>query len=146
MRIRALFAALLFLAFSGSIAGAATSVPYQKYINGSCPNLICNINFPVVPAGKRLEITSTSCYLRTSSTADFFGLQLLVVTPSNVILNAVTLPTRFADSSETYRHYTGASETFAFALGGQRFRAFAQLTSGAFLQFACHISGHLITP
>lgn len=149
MKIKALLAALLCLAFSGSMANAATSVPYQRSDIGNCGLVLtCTIDFPVVPAGKRLEITNTSCYVFTTFNSRFYALQLLVVTPGGVNLNAVTPSARFTDLDfdSNYRHYTANSKIFAFATGGQHFQAFAQLSAGTFRALVCHISGRLITP
>lgn len=131
-----------------AMAGAATSVPYQRYLNGSCPGLICKISFPVVPAGKRLEITNTSCYLRleVNPDTDLLALQLLVLNSSGTITNAVTLPVDFQDSDEAFFALAANEHIFVFAAAGQRLQAYAELKRGKYQQFACHISGQLVTP
>ncbi len=71
---------------------AATSAPFQRYQNTECtggPD--CTIDFPVVAAGKRLDIFSTSCYTRFtgfSSDTDIAALQLLVINSKGTIINA----------------------------------------------------------
>lgn len=148
MKITMLLAAFLYVVLSGSNAGAATSAPYQKYLNGSCPSSDCVIDFPVVPAGRRLEITSASCYLRAGASpySRLEELLLLVKLPGGSTALAVTLPTEQTSDAEDYRHFTADADIFAFATGGQHFQALAQLSRGDFRQFACHISGQLITP
>jgi hypothetical protein len=133
------------LAASSSPANAA---PFQKYLNGSCPNAQCIFDLAIVPAGKTLFINNASCYLRTDDAADFYALQLLVKNAADATISAVTL-------GPINRQYAGntATNTFivyqinntisAFAPAGGKFQVFAERRDGAWLQVACHISGQL---
>lgn len=129
----------------GLSATASQAAPYQKYLNGTRPNPICNIDFPVVPAGKTLTITNVSCYIRQTNAADFYASQLLVIGTGGGITHAVTLNnnrTEFiSGSNEEVRQSN--DQILAFARAGQRFRAYVERRNGAFSQVACHISGEL---
>jgi len=145
LKARALISALLgclgWLPFS-SVAEAA---PFQQYRNGVCAsNSICTIDFGLVPAGGRLDITNVSCYLRTSGTVELSAVQILVVR-GMVTQSALTIVPEFVDTlGVPFESVFSANHPiFAFATAGQRFRAFAELKKGTFSQFACHISGQL---
>lgn len=128
-------------------SGIAEAANFQQYLNGSCSGLICRINFTLVPVGERLEISNTSCYVRTAN-ADFRALQLLVNAGSGVTASAVTLAPAEVGSfnvlTTQYHVYQSNDQIFAFAKAGQRFQAYAELATGSIEQFACHISGHML--
>ena len=147
---------LVFGVLSVLLPSAAQAERYQQYLNGNCVRLICNIDFPVVAAGTTLEITSFSCYLRISG-ADVYALQLLQINANASIGVAVSADLQYVDSiskefSLTSESVYQSNDTiFAFANGGQRFRAQARLKAGdfpgevaEFKQFACHISGQTV--
>ena len=131
-----------FFWLQGSSAQAA---PYQRYQNGSCGSLVCAIDFPKVPAGKRLVLSNTSCYLRVSNAADLLAMQLFVLNNVGGFVSAQTLTPQFVDSITTpaERVYSATHVVFAFANAGQRFQAYTELKQGTFAQLACHISGDL---
>ena len=157
MRTKRLIAFTL-LGLGLSLSSAAEAARFQKYLNAtSCPDTIgpslCNISFAIVPAGKTLDITDVSCYLRMedSGASMLYAMQLLQISAGGGILNAVTLNPKITDSgTPTGQNFSSIwasnDEIFAFATAGQRFRAVAQLgnTSGKITQFACHISGQLL--
>ena len=142
--------ALLGCAACISLSSAAQAARFQQYLNGACVGLVCTINFSVVPAGKTLDVSNFSCYLRVSGVdsgkSDVFALQLLQIKAGGGIGNAVTADLQFVDSITTpsERVYQSNNTIFAFATAGQRFRAYAELKAGTFSQFACHISGQLL--
>jgi hypothetical protein len=129
-----------------SVTKPAEAADYQKYLNGNCAGVICTLDFPVVPAGKKLTISNTSCYLKTFATTDLVAMQLLVIKGATP-LTAVTLGPAseyFAANPSTSIHQVNA-QIFAFAQAGQRFQAYAEVRNGSgFQQFACHISGQLV--
>lgn len=143
---RSVLFALLGCIAGFSLSSAAQAARFQQYLNGACAGLVCKINFLVVPAGKVLDVTNFSCYLRVSDSSEIYALQLLVIGPGGGILNAVTADLNFVDliSSGTQYVYQSNDTIFAFATAGQRFQAYAQLKAGTFSQFACHISGQLL--
>jgi hypothetical protein len=127
------------------LSSVAEAAPFQLYKNGTCtPSLICTIDFPAVPANKRLEITNASCYLRVNGNHDLAAMQLLVM-QGTIVRSAVTLVPSRVDNigGPTPAMYGASHSIFAFANGGQRFRAYAELAQGTFGQFACHISGQM---
>jgi hypothetical protein len=126
------------------LSSAAEAAPFQRYLNGVCNSLVCTIDFPVVQAGKRLDITSSSCYLRATNDRDLLAMQLLVM-EDTATRSAVTLNPSLSESLVTSQEtvFSTNDSIFAFANAGQRFRAYAELKKGIFKQFACHISGQL---
>jgi hypothetical protein len=126
------------------VSSVAEAVPYQLYKNGNCSSLVCNIDFPVVPANRRLEISNVSCYVRTSSDLELYAMQLLVM-QGGVTRSAVTLAPVFLSSIGTTETVFSANHTiFAVGRTGQRFRAYTELKAGSFKQYACHISGEML--
>ncbi|MCI0423751.1 MAG: hypothetical protein L0Y50_04395 [Beijerinckiaceae bacterium] len=149
MKLRSRFFpfALLGCCVGFSLSSAAQAASFQQYLTGTCAGQVCNINFMVVPAGKTLNVTNFSCYLRVSSTADIYALQLLVAGPAGGIQNAVTASLQrvdFVGPAPGQDVFQSNDTIFAFATAGQRFRANAQIRNGTFSQFACHISGQLL--
>jgi hypothetical protein len=125
----------------------AQAAPYQIYLNATCgTSLICNIDFPEVPAGKTLTVTNVSCYLRFDSDAAIYALQLLQMKKGGATAMAVTLvPQQIGVTSDGAAFDKVASSNQivdVFAGAGDHFRIFAQIDKGAsFEQLACHISG-----
>jgi hypothetical protein len=143
-----LFAALSFGAIA-ALSSGAEAANFQKYLNGVCgPVAVCTIDFPVVPAGKTLEISDASCYLRTSDDANFYAMQILVM-KGTTVASALTLGPftrlfgQLASPSESVNVYQVNNPIFAFATAGQRFQAYTEIRGGQYKQFACHISGQL---
>jgi hypothetical protein len=132
-----------------SIASTANATKYQKYLNGQCDIDVhdCVINFPNVPAGKALDISNVSCYLRGPPPFGIYSMQLLQILRNGTIGNAVTLVPAFIDSvgsGPTLEEVYSANHViFAFATAGQHFQAVAQIRGLTPSQFACHISGQL---
>lgn len=136
-------------------AGLALQAPdahaaaYQVYLNSTCgTSLICVIDFPDVPLGKRLTISNVSCYLRFDSDASIYGLQLLQMTKGGSIGMAVTLvPQQIGITADgtAFDKVAAANHVItAFASSGEHFRIYAQITKGAsYEQLACHISGQI---
>ena len=139
--------ALLGCAAFISLSSAAQAGRFQQYLNGACGGInVCTINFAAVPAGKTLDVSNFSCYLRVSGAADVYALQLLQIRAGGSIGNAVTADLHQVDTivgPPAQRVYQSNDTVFAFATAGQRFRAYAELRAGTFSQFACHISGQL---
>jgi len=135
-----------------SMCGNAQAADYQKYQNGACvAGSLCNINFPVVPAGKTLRLSNLSCYLRFNVVNDLYGAQLLLLNASGGVIMAVTpqfakLGTVTVNANSEY--VLVSNETIrVMSVAGQRFRAFVEVrncvsgTAGTVSQYACHISG-----
>jgi hypothetical protein len=129
------------------LSSAAEAAPFQQYRNAVCTaSLICSIDFPVVQAGKRLEISNVSCYLRTSGTVEVFAMQFLV-NEGATTKSALSLAPSFVDTTGVPFEsvFSTNQSVFVFANAGQRLRAYVELKKGTFSQFACHISGQLQT-
>ena len=131
-----------------SASSGAQAALYQRYQNGACAsNLNCFITFPLIPAGKTLQVTNVSCYLRVIEITEIFAQQLLVIASNGTtIISAVTLEPRIIDTfsgSPSKTVYSANHTILAFATAGQRFRASSQLRYGNNDQFSCHISGHM---
>lgn len=145
---RAVLSAALLLGLSLTLPGDAEAARYQKYLNGNCPNTICTINFPIVPAGKTLVLTNVSCYVRLNGTdAELYAQQLLQVGAGGGVGVAVTLASGFRQTIDALPNQVVLSSNHAidvFATAGQRFQAYAEVRRGTFSQFACHISGQLL--
>ena len=133
---------------------AAQAADYQVYKDGVCtPNSECVINFGTVPAGKRLLITSLSCYLRHFDGLSVSAAQLVLqntnsnfsrafaVTPNLHLQSEVTI------GSDTQLVWVSNDAIRAVARPSQRFQAYAQLRNGisgnigTVQQFSCGISG-----
>lgn len=148
--ITGLASALLALTFASS-ASAATSAPFQKYVSiQPCVFLDCKLDFPVVPAGKRLDITNVSCYYRGQKTpsTDIYSAQIIVKTKAGGIASAVTLKPAFVSesSAQNYIDFASNDAVFIFAAATQHMQAEVQMTSsGGLAQLACSIGGHLVT-
>jgi hypothetical protein len=148
---RSVLFALLGCVVGLSLSSAAQAARFQEYLSSpdACIHLdICTLNFSVVPAGKTLDVTNFSCYLRTLEGAEVYAVQLLQIKAGGDIGNAVTADLQLVNYiTRPFRAkvYQSNNTIFAFATAGQRFRAYAQLTrGGGFVQFACHISGQLL--
>jgi hypothetical protein len=132
-----------------ALSSGAEAAKFQQYKNGVCgPVAVCTIDFGVVPAGKTLEISDASCYLRTTEDANFFAMQLLVMngatTTSALTLGPFTrLFGQLAAPGDSVNVYQVNSPVYAFATAGQRFRGYAEIRGGQYRQFACHVSGQL---
>ena len=51
----------------GSALTAISQTPFQQYaFRDPCPGNPCIVDFATVPAGSRLNITNTSCYIKTA--------------------------------------------------------------------------------
>lgn len=134
--------------------GSSQAADYQRYQNGACAAAsLCNINYPVVPAGRTLRLSNLSCYLRFSNLSRIYGAQLLLLNASGVVIMAVT--PRLAQQGQIT---VGNNVELAFAsndnikvvaTAGQRFRAYVDIrvnsggAIGTVSQYACHISGDL---
>ena len=109
----AVFAALLLLASAASAEAVVTRTPYQRYVNRDCPSnsLNCIINFPVIAANYRLELTNASCYVRQridQGVGSLYALQLLTTKASTgAIVSAVNLvPQLIAEVQGANRIYS----------------------------------------
>jgi hypothetical protein len=73
-------------------------------------------------------------------------MQLLVIQPGGLGSAPTLVPQPVDSISATSDLVLAANHTVsAFANPGNRFRAYAELKAGSFKQFACHISGELLT-
>jgi hypothetical protein len=139
----------------GAPRAEVSRIPYQQYTwNEECHvgagTPTCTLDFDVVPANSRLEITNVSCWLQMSSApAILRAPQLLVIGGGGTIVSASTLvPTvLFRREDETIWTLNHAVQVFADA--GQRFQGWFNKDrfSGDLVVWrliACHISGHLV--
>jgi hypothetical protein len=141
---RALFSALMGCLAWLPFSSAAEAAPFQQYRNGVCAASICNIDFVVVPAGRRLDISNVSCYLRASGDRDISAMQLLVMQGAATRSAVSLVPEHVDDMGSPFQSVYSANHTiFTYATAGQRFRAYTELKKGTFSQFACHISGQI---
>jgi hypothetical protein len=127
---------------------SATAVThFQQYRNGVCEREagFCGIPFNTVPAGKTLEITNTSCYVRGDGPMNIYSLQLEQRGPSGNAGTAVTLvPFHIDTLSNGEEVFQSNDQVLVRATAGQHFYAHLQKRSGIVLQFACHISGRML--
>lgn len=132
---------------SGSALAVTSQTPFQQYaFRDPCPSNPCAVDFATVPAGSRLIITNTSCYIKTDSKTDteVDALQLLVSNKNEKILTASTLAPFLVSSTSTSLVFSANHPVAVFANAGQHFQAFLSLTSSTPVPlFACHISGQL---
>lgn len=131
----------------GSALAATSQTPFQQYaFRDPCPANPCIVDFATVPAGSRLNITNTSCYIKTDSKTDaeVDALQLLVSNKNEKILTASTLVPFFVSNNGTSLVFSANHPVAVFANAGQHFQAFLSLISPTpATLFACHISGQL---
>ena len=88
----------------GSALAATSQTPFQQYaFRDPCTSNPCIVDFSTVPAGSRLNITNTSCYIKTDAEIDteIDALQLLASNKNNKILTASTLVPFFVSSTNT---------------------------------------------
>ena len=101
-----------------------------------------------MPAGKRLDVTNVSCYVRLRNVTGrpaIRAAQLLVIgaNPNNT-LNAVTLVPHEVSNLVSEIVFSADHPIAAFARSQQRFRAYVEINFGAFSQVACQISGDMV--
>lgn len=137
----------------GAIAApSANAADFQQYLQGNCSGTVCTVDFDKVPAGKKLRVTKSSCYIRVFKTDNnpyevLHAVQLLLVKANGSIGMAETLPAEFttyvtlANGMRTVHQSNELVEVTA--KGGQHLRAYVELVEGTFEQVACHISGKL---
>jgi hypothetical protein len=148
--VRAFLAILLgcSAALASSTAQAVTH--FQQYKSNFCTgdDFVCTIDFNTVAANRTLEVTNVSCYVRVSSSANLFAVQLFQMGPSGNIGTAVTLSMPFMASVPGFRIHQSNEQVLVRATAGQRFRVYAEqrsTASNSFIdQLACHISGRLL--
>ena len=118
--------------------------PYQEYsesancTQGNFSNFECLINFSVVPAMSRLEITDVSCDITTGGA--LFKLHSEVVNSDGSIPIIVTLVPKLIELGV----YASNNTVFEFANSGQHFRASADIHNSGVSFMGCHISGSLV--
>jgi hypothetical protein len=129
---------------------------YQQYTwNESCGEQpICRIDFDVVPANSRLEITNVSCYvnLRGPNTANIILRvpQLHIIGTGGTVVTASTLaPTVLHSGDRDEIIWTANHAVDVFADAGQHIQGFFQrhefdTVGNRWKIIACHISGHLV--
>jgi hypothetical protein len=130
----------------GSALAVTSQTPFQQYaFRDPCPGNPCTVNFTTVPINSRLNITNTSCYIKTDakSLTQVDALQLLLIN-KNKIATASTLVPFSVSQTSTFIVYSANHPVAVFANAGQHFQAFLSLTSSIPSPlFACHISGQL---
>jgi hypothetical protein len=127
------------------VADASGATPFQEYVNGSCnaSYLYCDLAFTRPPPGKRLEIYNVSCYARASGDHRLTNIYVRIDNNENSFRHAVFLaPEPIAEGNGTTA-YSANHSVLAYADAGERIYA-TVLGTGAFQQFACHLSGMLI--
>lgn len=143
---------LMAAAFATAAAPAAQASDFQQYLQGTCNGTICTVDFDTVPAGKKLRVTKSSCYIRAVITDDIpygviHALQLLLVKANGSIGMAETMPADLMSVvylTEGARTVHQSNESMQVtAKAGQHVRAYVELAGGAFEQVACHVSGTL---
>lgn len=150
------------LTFGFSMDAFAVTTPYQRYLFSpkcSADLKTCQLDFPVVPANSRLEITNTSCYIQLKQNAGFAGelnyVQLLVKGGTGSTVSASTLaPLQIGQTSiigPDLISYAANHTVSVFANAGQHFQVLSKVHEGTFdgsggTALACHISGRLISP
>lgn len=143
---------LMAVAFSTTAVPSAQAADFQQYLQGTCNGTLCSVNFSKVPAGKKMRITKSSCYIRVLKTdSNHYGvlhaLQLLLVRADGSIGMAETMPaelTSIVNLPASMRTIHQANELVQItARSGQHLRAYVELIDGTFEQVACHISGTL---
>ena len=137
------------------VPATAEAAFFQEYIDGNCSaNAGCNVDFPVVPAGKTLTVTNASCYLRFPTSGSLLAAQYVIfnVTSGKRIV-AITQAmhsqsvVKTAVGSESV--YVSDDQILALGKPGQRFRAYALVNKdsdgspGTISQLSCHITGTL---
>lgn len=127
---------------------AVTRTPYQQYIVKSCPTgNTCVINFGVVPANVRIELSNASCYIAGTSTPAFTRLdflQLLSLRADSSVAAAVTLVPHQAGFRNPVVSFAANATVAAFAGATQHFQVIARSLSGQIVNFACNLSGERV--
>jgi catabolite regulation protein CreA len=129
-------------------SGAAMAAPYQQYKVGACgSSSTCTITFVAVPAGKTAELNNVSCYVSMTAGAGIKKLQLQQVLANSAVAVSVTLAPApfliaFGTSAQADLEMVNTPVTL-YATGGQKFRVRANLVSGTFKEFFCHVSGKI---
>jgi hypothetical protein len=132
----------------GAALAVKSAVPFEQYVfRDPCPlGTVCTLDFVTVPAGSRLSINNTSCYVKfdnSKGNADVDFLTLVVSNKTREIV-PITLVPFFVSSANNFVVVSANHVVSAFANAGLHFQAKFGLTSAAPVPlFACHISGQL---
>ena len=123
----AILASLAALGLGNQAAAAPRETPFQANIDvGPCYGADfseCKINFGVVPAGQRLEVTNVSCLAHFIYGYDLRTAQLRVLTRSGRVTSAVTLkPDLVVDGENSGTKRSSNDQVFAYAPAGQQFQ------------------------
>src|SRR6516162_4818588 len=93
----------------GSALAVKSQTPFQQYaFRDPCPGNPCAVDFTTVPANSRLNVTNTSCYIKTDakSAAEVDALQLLVINKNSSINTASTLVPFIISETSTFFVYS----------------------------------------
>ncbi len=143
------FATACFVLTSLALAtGPASASPYQQSKAGVCGSASsCTITFNAVPAGKTAELTNVSCYASYTFAADMKKMQLQQLSSGGTAGVSVALLAApyllGAGTAQAAGVSTVSGPVTLYATGGQKFRVRADLLSGSFKEFSCHISGKI---
>jgi len=124
--------------------------PYSQNARGDCNDNNCSINFPQVPAGKRLVILHVGAYARPNSSATIFDFAELVTSDpqdpqfGTAILFPMQLIGR-AGGAWSFNTYALNASVLAFVEAGQYARlTLAQQNQGSVFFSQGTISGYLV--
>jgi hypothetical protein len=135
------------MAFAVLAAGSitASAAGYQQYKVGNCPSTAaCNVDFPVIPAGKTTTLSNVSCLIRPTLPASLNRIQLQQILANGragVIVTLVAAPTLIGDPGNIPNVFFVNNPVTIFATGGQKFRVRSVLTGGGYSEISCHIGG-----
>lgn len=128
-------------------AAAASSVPYQEVQRHSCTANVCIVDFNVVPSGKRLEVTSTSCEFSTSGTASLVtsGFRVLNGAKGFVVVDFM-VPALLVTQGTVERVFSANQQTFFFVRAGLRPQGVVAASESASpTSISCKIAGQMVT-
>lgn len=136
------------MALAGAPEAAVTHTPYQQYIFRSCPaGNTCLIDFPVVPANIRIDLSNASCYIRGAGVPDLPRLdflQLLTLRADASVAGAFTLEPKQIGAFSGGVSFAANASVGAFAPANQHFQVIARSLFGQMVTLACNLSGERV--
>ncbi len=124
----------------GATVGGAEAAPYQKWVLSDCPGASssCQIVMePAVPANKRVQVTSVSCFILIAQNAQIQA--ALLGQPGGI--SDYFVPIRTDNSDAARFAYNG--QTVVFAYPGDNLRIVVAATKDM-LALRCKIAGTIV--
>jgi hypothetical protein len=137
--------AVVFTLLGGLAAPPSLAVPFQERKQANCSASSCAVDFDVVPASKRLDITSVSClYTAQPASSRVLVAGFRVFRSGGVeLLQDFVVPV-FLGTSSGLSFTQANNQTFFFVRAGGKVRADFNTLDAASTFLECKIAGNLV--